>query len=271
MKVFSVLGFKGGVTKTTLAANLAAGFARSGLRTVLLDMDAQANSTIIMRAKPAPGIYNLLLADSKFKDVVQLVSPKFSGMECPLFLVPSDPSQSAVDKNPKTPSLICERIEGLRNWADVIVIDTSPGATESHAGVYYASDFVLLPTTMQMFSLQGLAMTVQFLNNAAEIGHDKGYQPGAVLGIVPNCFSANERIQQSNFGYIRGKYDDHFNVFPPIRKLTVWDQAVHLRQSIFAYNPVDDYNARRQAKAAVREFDAVMQAALAEVGMVSHV
>jgi cellulose biosynthesis protein BcsQ len=270
MKVFSVLGFKGGITKTSLAVNLAAGFARSGLRTVLLDMDAQANSTTIMRAKAAPGIYNLILADHEFKDVVQIVSPKFCGMDCPLFLVPSNPSQSLVDKNDATPSLICERIEELDGWADVVVIDTSPGATETHAGVYYASDFVILPTTLQMFSLQSLAMTISFLANAAEKGRGKGYEPGAVLGIAPNCFSTNARVEQSNFGYVRGKYDDHYNVFPAMRKLTVWDQAAQLRQSIFAYEPADDYNTRRQAKAAVHEFNAIMQAALIEVGVAQN-
>lgn len=270
MKIFSVLGFKGGITKTSLAVNLAAGFARSGLRTVLLDMDAQANATVIMRAKPAPGIYNLILNDYDFKDVVQPVASKFVGGDCPLFLVPSNPTQSLVDKNDSTPSLICERVEELDGWADVVVIDTSPGATETHAGVYYASDFVLLPTTLQMFSLQSLAMTISFLANAAEKGRDKGYEPGSVLGIAPNCFSTNARVEQSNVGYIRGKYDDHYHVFPPMRKLTVWDQAAQLRQCIFAYEPPDDYNTRRQAKAAVREFNVIMQMALEEAGAVQH-
>lgn len=270
MKVFSVLGFKGGVTKTTIAANLAAGFARSGLRTVLFDMDAQANSTAIMRARASAGIYNLILGDYEFKDVAQHVSRKFTGMDCPLFLVPSNPTQSLVDKNDATPSLICERIEELEGWADVVVIDTSPGATETHAGVYYASDFVILPTTLQMFSIQSLAMTLSFLENAAEKGRDKGYEPGAVLGIAPNCFATNARVEQSNVGYIRGKYDDRFNVFPPMRKLTVWDQAAQLRECIFAYQPPDDYNARRQARAALSEFNVIMQAALDEVGVASH-
>lgn len=269
MKVFSVLGFKGGLTKTTIAANLAAGFARAGLKTVLMDMDGQANSTVLTRCKSEPNVYNLLLGDYEFRDVMQPASPKFTGMDCPLFVISSNPSQSLVDKHDNTPSLIVQRLseQAIHEWADVIVIDTAPGSTQTHAGVYYASDFIVLPTTLQMFGIQSVAKILQFLKTAADVGRDKGYQPGAVLGIVPNCFDARARIEQSNVGYLRGKYDEHYRVFDPIRKLTVWDQALQLRQSIFTYQPTDDYNARRMARAAVNEFMPLMNAALEQVGV----
>lgn len=45
MRVYALCNQKGGVTKTTSAVNLAYGLARSGRRVLVIDTDAQSNST----------------------------------------------------------------------------------------------------------------------------------------------------------------------------------------------------------------------------------
>jgi chromosome partitioning related protein ParA len=74
MQVISVISTKGGVGKTTIAANLGGFIADAGLRVLLLDLDMQPTlSSYYELAKRAPGgIYELLAFNER--DISQLVS-----------------------------------------------------------------------------------------------------------------------------------------------------------------------------------------------------
>jgi len=74
MQVLSVISTKGGVGKTTIAANLGGLMANAGLRVLLLDLDVQPTlSSYYALAQRAPGgIYELLAFNER--RVEQLVS-----------------------------------------------------------------------------------------------------------------------------------------------------------------------------------------------------
>lgn len=269
-QVIAIMGRKGGITKTTVAANLAAGCARAGLRTVLVDADGQASACRMVGVEAEPGFFNLILGDREFNEVLRPVPTKFIGESGECFILPTDDSQRQVEQHSDTAARIYERFQEIRDWADVVIVDTSPGITEVHAGFYYAADYILAPTTLEALSLGSLQKTLAYRDEAMARGQKGGYPVAQILGILPNRFVAAEKIEQSNVGFLKGRYSERWTVFEAMRNLTVWKQAGQLKQSIFAYAPKDDYSARRQARTAANEFAPILNSVLNLFPAVTH-
>ena len=252
--ILSIIGRKGGIGKTTLAKNICAAAALQGHNTVLIDADGQGNATDGVRVKREDGFKALVLDNAEWSDVLRPVPGEFIGEPRDNFYVlPAFDQQHKVEKNDDAPGLIYERMQDLRGYADVVVCDLPPGTSNTHIGMYYASDYVLLPTLCELDSVTSLQSTFSYLQQAAIEGHKLGINVARVLGIVPNRFNASEKTQQSNSGYVRGRYDQHYNVFMPLRDLAVWRKAQQLRMSIFALSEQGIYAERVEARKAITE------------------
>ena len=72
--VICIANQKGGTGKTTSAVNLASYFARHGRRTLILDMEPQANVTLSLGLDPRffdKTIYQVLLNECSLKEVIK--------------------------------------------------------------------------------------------------------------------------------------------------------------------------------------------------------
>lgn len=257
--IISILGRKGGIGKTTLTINLGAGLARAGLKVLVIDADGQGNATTGMRHKRADGLLGLLLHDADYQDVLLPVDHEFTGdKNAVMAVLPSSDGQLQVESHPDTPSLLVEHLDVLGQAFDVILVDTSPGLNNIHAGLFFGSDYIILPTLTQPDSVRSLGTTMSYLQ---QIGAAATMPTAAILGILPNQFDASQKVQQINYGWLCGKYDD-LNVFNPMRSLTAWVQASHLKRSIYKRLGATDYNERRQSKVAAAELQPVVDAVL---------
>ena len=92
--ILAIANQKGGVGKTTTAVNLAAGLARKGVRTLLVDLDIQGSASATLGATPDErqvDVARVLLEDRALDDAV--VPTRFEH----LFVAPAGEQMAVVD------------------------------------------------------------------------------------------------------------------------------------------------------------------------------
>lgn len=222
MKVYTIWNMKGGVSKTTLAVNMAAFMAEMGNKTLLIDADVQCNSTMNYKGK-YEGVATLydVIVDKDSLDINEAIQRTDVGD-----LIAGDPL--LIEAEPKYTVEIegiyrlKDALDNLKGY-DVVIIDTNPAANRLLQACLIASDSVIIPTTPEMFSIQGLEKVRQYINSVK-----KRNNPGLQIeGILISRVDGNSNILKVGIDTIReyGKEND-IRVFD-----TVIKQCVKVRES----------------------------------------
>lgn len=233
MKVITFTNEKGGIGKSTMSMHLAAGLAILGHRVLLIDADAQANTTTGLGLQEEPGFFRLLVEGAKWNDWLKVLSPE--AYELPnqpakgmLAVLPGNKLTSLVHQNITDAYALKKRLQELEGHIDTVIIDTSPTPSLLHGAIYLATDAVVYPTLCETFSLQGLLKTMNNVQGAP----DKEIH---TLGIIPNMFRANTVEHSENYAELKAAYGD--KVWQPIRLRVTWSEASTMRRVLFAIAP----------------------------------
>lgn len=153
--IISITNQKGGVGKTITAINMAAGLARQGYTTLLLDMDPQGHSTIAFTDpdKVDSTNYEVLIGESIFPEVI--IPTKFER----LYLAPARISLAKLESK-----LLGEldghfrlkdRLQQIKGDYNFIIIDSPPSLGLITVNILVAASHVLIPIQSSYFSLEG--------------------------------------------------------------------------------------------------------------------
>ena len=153
MRVLSVLSLKGGVGKTSVTLGLASAAHARGLRTLVVDLDPQANSTVVLDPQRVQFTSNDVLADGRSGIMEQAIVE--SGWGDNISLVASERAleHRAVPEGDGNVRLRVT-MQGLDAY-DLILIDTPPALGELTRNALTASDQGLVVTEPSLFALQG--------------------------------------------------------------------------------------------------------------------
>jgi chromosome partitioning protein len=194
-----VFNQKGGVGKSTITSNLAAVSAKSGLKTLVVDLDPQGNTTQYLLGKAGQELdvsiadffdqtLNFKLRSKKTEELIYSTSYEN------LYVLPSHPSlddmQSKLESRYKVFKLR-DAINDLKSY-DQVFFDTPPSLNFYSRSALIAADSCLIPFDCDDFSRRAL---YTLMENLEEIRGD--HNPNLKLeGIIVNQFQARAGLPQ---------------------------------------------------------------------------
>ncbi len=163
--ILTFFATKGGVGRTTLAVNLAAGLATKGKKTLLIDASLQFGDvgiTLNLAAKRT--ISNLVeVGEIGFADIEKNITRHECGLD--ILLAPREP---ALADAVKTEHLL-RIIEAARPFYNFIIFDMPPMITEKELAILDKSTMVLLVATLEISSLKNTKIC---LKTFSDINYD---------------------------------------------------------------------------------------------------
>jgi len=158
-RVIAIANQKGGVGKTTTAINLGASLAVAERRTLILDLDPQANASSglgLDRKPDTPNIYDVMVGERSMEHSIQ------KGIHFPLLdLVPS--TRDLVGAEIEMVSMLSREtvlrraLDTVRDSYEFILIDCPPSLGLLTLNTLTAADSVLIPIQCEFYALEGLS------------------------------------------------------------------------------------------------------------------
>lgn len=204
-RIISVANQKGGVGKTATTTNLGTSLFEMGQRVLVIDLDPQGNLSSSLHS--ANGI-EFTVADALLDRKTPLpITPVYRSGAAALDLVPTSvalaTAEAALMNKLGREFRLREQVLSVGDQYDVILIDTPPSLGLLTINSLVAAQSVLIPTEARYFSLQGLQMLQESINEVLYINPNL-----RILGIVLSKFDRRLREEQTVAAYLRERWGD---------------------------------------------------------------
>ncbi len=190
-KIIAIANQKGGVGKTSTAINLSASIAASEKKTLLIDIDPQANSTSGLGIKSKDNsIYQVLIGiEEASASIVNTYMPFLDLLPSDINLVGAEIEIVSLENRE---TLLKSSIIPLVNNYDFVFIDCPPSLGLLTLNALTAADSVIVPVQCEYFALEGLGQLLNTINIVK-----KYFNPNLTIeGVLLTMFDKRLRLSQ---------------------------------------------------------------------------
>lgn len=161
--IIAIANQKGGVGKTSTAINLSASIAAAEYKTLLIDIDPQANSTHGLGLYDNDKtVYEVLIGNDSLENcIINTYMPNLDILPSDIDLVGAEVEIVSFDNREK---LLREAIKEAEINYDFIIIDCPPSLSLLTLNALTASDSVIIPVQCEYFALEGLGQLLNTIN-----------------------------------------------------------------------------------------------------------
>lgn len=203
-KIISISNQKGGVGKTTTAINLGSSLALLGKRTLIIDLDPQANATTGLGIDPSTlshHIYHVLLEQVDLDSII--LPTKLPGLS----LAPSHTDLVGVDVElmdaPMRERLVSRIISDMKTSFDYILIDCPPSLGLLTLNALTSSDSLLIPVQCEYYALEGLKSIL----NTFQLVKKRLNPSLSIAGFLLTMFDSRTRLSHEVENNMRSHFD----------------------------------------------------------------
>ncbi len=225
---FAIANQKGGEGKTTTALNLSHGLAINLYKTLLIDMDPQANSTgvFLEPEDKNPDMSDIFLNKQDINQTIQ--TTKYDNLS----LLPSKISLAEVEfgsLNVEAPYILRDALSKMEEKFDFVVIDCPPSLSILTINALVASQRAIIPLQAEKFSVDG----IRGLQNTIESIKRRINPDLQILGALVTQLKSHTILTKTILPII----EKYFPVFKNSISVGVAVGESHLlRQTVLGYN-----------------------------------
>ncbi len=238
-RIFTVANQKGGVGKTTTAVNVAAALAMGGLRVLVIDLDPQGNACTALGIdrNNLAGMFEVLVNEQPISSVVQKAAG-FPHLEC----APADLALSGAEVNMVSfvsresrlkfalETFLTER-EAQGQRIDYVIIDCPPSLGLLTVNALTAAEEVLVPIQCEYYSLEGLTLLLQTLQQVQSMLNKQVH----ISTIVLTMYDSRTRLANDVANSVRQHFPKELIDIPIPRAVRI-SEAPSFNQTVMTYD-----------------------------------
>jgi chromosome partitioning protein len=236
MKAVAVVNQKGGVGKTTTSYHIGKALSKRGYKVLLIDMDPQGGLTYTATGDDPDSfedtVTDVLLGKKRSNEVIYEIEENLDIVPANIGLSVAEVQLiNAIQRELK----LSKALKPLRDYYDVVVIDTPPSLGLLTINSLFASDGLIIPVEAKLLGLRGLAILKDLLNDLKKNAHGFNVE---VLGILPTMYR-NTNLGKEVLEELK-KYFESINIFPPVKHSVRFAEVPAMQKAVFERPDIRD-------------------------------